>query len=223
MATTDSSTEFTLDTAASSPQDEHGAIEGKSPWVLAWRRLRRNYVALGFLAAVHRDRRRLRARPVYANHIAHIGPERRTTSARLQPRRRAGPGRLEGRLRQRDVHRRAAIPVGPQLWHAGGKYVFGADNLGRDVAVRLLYGGLNSLKIGIGSALICTLRRVALRPARRLLRRLGRLGHLSLLRPDLGVPGASPRDRARNRALDQRLPPLRHQHPERAVSGFRRS
>ena len=27
---------------------------------------------------------------------------------------------------------------------------------GRDVAVRLLYGGLNSLKIGIGSALICT-------------------------------------------------------------------
>ena len=34
--------------------------------------------------------------------------------------------------------------------------MFGADNLGRDVAVRLLYGGINSLKIGIGSALICT-------------------------------------------------------------------
>jgi peptide/nickel transport system permease protein len=49
------------------------------------------------------------------------------------------------------------IPVGPQLWHAGGKYVFGADTQGRDVAVRLLYGGINSLKVGIGSALICTL------------------------------------------------------------------
>jgi peptide/nickel transport system permease protein len=46
--------------------------------------------------------------------------------------------------------------VGPQLWHAGGRYVFGADTQGRDVAVRLLYGGLNSLKVGIGSALICT-------------------------------------------------------------------
>jgi peptide/nickel transport system permease protein len=49
------------------------------------------------------------------------------------------------------------IPVGPQLWHAGGRYVFGADNQGRDVAVRLLYGGQNSLKVGIGSAIICTL------------------------------------------------------------------
>jgi peptide/nickel transport system permease protein len=48
------------------------------------------------------------------------------------------------------------IPVGPQLWHAGGKYVFGADGQGRDVAVRLLYGGLNTLLVGIGSAIICT-------------------------------------------------------------------
>jgi len=48
------------------------------------------------------------------------------------------------------------IPIGPQLWHADGRYVFGADNQGRDVAVRLLYGGLNSLKVGIGSAFVCT-------------------------------------------------------------------
>ena len=69
-----------------------------------------------------------------------------------------------------DVSRRAA-PAGPetgelvivpitgsarQFWHAGGKFVLGADTLGRDVAVRLLYGGRNSLLIGIGSALICT-------------------------------------------------------------------
>src|SRR6266516_855810 len=46
--------------------------------------------------------------------------------------------------------------LGPTWWHAHGRYVLGADNLGRDVAVRLLYGGFNSLKIGIGSALICT-------------------------------------------------------------------
>jgi peptide/nickel transport system permease protein len=49
------------------------------------------------------------------------------------------------------------VPIGPQLWHAGGKFALGADLNGRDVAVRLLYGGRNSLIIGIGSALICTL------------------------------------------------------------------
>ena len=46
---TESTTDFTLDTAAELAAEEHGVIEGKSPWLLAWRRLRRNYVALGFL------------------------------------------------------------------------------------------------------------------------------------------------------------------------------
>ena len=46
---TGSTTDFTLDTAAELAAEEHGAIEGKSPWLLAWRRLRRNYLALSFL------------------------------------------------------------------------------------------------------------------------------------------------------------------------------
>jgi oligopeptide transport system permease protein len=58
--------------------------------------------------------------------------------------------------------RPAGIPIGPQWWHAGGKFVLGADTSGRDVAVRLLYGGVNSLKVGIGSALICVLFAVVL-------------------------------------------------------------
>jgi peptide/nickel transport system permease protein len=49
------------------------------------------------------------------------------------------------------------VPVGPQWWHAGGKFVLGADVNGRDIAVRMLYGGINSLKIGIGSSLICVI------------------------------------------------------------------
>src|SRR5205807_6575085 len=43
------------------------------------------------------------------------------------------------------------IPVGP-TWTA--KYFFGADRNGRDVAVRLLYGGRNSLEIGAVATLI---------------------------------------------------------------------
>jgi peptide/nickel transport system permease protein len=49
----------------------------------------------------------------------------------------------------------ASIPIGPQWGGAGGKYLLGADTLGRDVAVRLLYGGRNSLLVGIGSSAIC--------------------------------------------------------------------
>jgi peptide/nickel transport system permease protein len=49
----------------------------------------------------------------------------------------------------------ASTPVGPQWFAAGGKYVLGADQLGRDIAVRLLYGGRTSLIVGIVSSLIC--------------------------------------------------------------------
>jgi peptide/nickel transport system permease protein len=44
-------------------------------------------------------------------------------------------------------------PIGP-TWDVR-HYFLGADNQGRDVMARLLYGGRNSLLIGISSALIC--------------------------------------------------------------------
>ena len=44
-------TDLTLDSAALLASEEHEvSIVGRSPWYLAWRRLRRNYVALGFFA-----------------------------------------------------------------------------------------------------------------------------------------------------------------------------
>ena len=50
------------------------------------------------------------------------------------------------------------------------------------------------------------------RAGRRLLRKRSGLDHLAVLRPDLGLPGHPARDRARYRALDQRLPSLGYQH-----------
>lgn len=44
-------------------------------------------------------------------------------------------------------------PIGP-TWDVH-HYFLGADNQGRDVMARLLYGGRNSLLIGVSSALIC--------------------------------------------------------------------
>jgi peptide/nickel transport system permease protein len=153
---TQSTTEFTLDTAAALAEDEQGAIEGKSPWVLAWRRLRRNYVALGFLALFVIIVVLCALAGPYAHHIAKTGPNENHLGETFVRDGKNVDVVSKGGFTGNEF-KAGGIPVGPQLWHAGGRYVFGADNQGRDVAVRLLYGGLNSLKVGIGSALICTL------------------------------------------------------------------
>ena len=46
-------------------------------------------------------------------------------------------------------------PIGP-TWDPS-HYLLGADNQGRDVMARLLYGGRNSLLIGLSAALLCCL------------------------------------------------------------------
>jgi peptide/nickel transport system permease protein len=152
---TESTTDFTLDSAAALAAEEQGVIEGKSPWVLAWRRLRRNYVALGFLGLFVLIVVACLLAPVYKDHVAHTGPNVGHLGETF-----TRDGKQVGVVSKGGfiggTFHAGGIPVGPQLWHAGGKYVFGADTQGRDVAVRLLYGGLNSLKVGIGSALICT-------------------------------------------------------------------
>jgi peptide/nickel transport system permease protein len=153
---TESTTDFTLDSAAALAAEEHGAIEGKSPWLLAWRRLRRNYVALAFLGLFVLIVLLCSLAGPYADHIAKTGPNENhlgeTFTRNGEQVQVVSKGGFVG-----DEFKAGGIPVSPQLWHAGGRYVFGADTQGRDVAVRLLYGGLNSLKVGIGSAIICTL------------------------------------------------------------------
>ena len=152
----ESTTDFTLDTAAALAAEEEGAIEGKSPWLLAWRRLRRNYVALAFLALFVVIVLMCVLAPVYAHHVAHTGPNTGHLGETFTRNGQQVQIVSKGGFVNGQFHA-GGIPVGPQLWHAGGRYVFGADTQGRDVAVRLLYGGINSLKVGIGSALVCTL------------------------------------------------------------------
>ena len=152
---TESSTDFTLDSAAALAAEDQGEIEGKSPWVLAWRRLRRNYVALGFLALFVLIVVACLCAGLYANHVAHTGPNDNHLGETFTKNGKQVPVVSKGGFTDGGEFVAGGVPVGPQLWHAGGRYVFGADNQGRDVAVRLLYGGRNSLKIGIGSAVVC--------------------------------------------------------------------
>jgi peptide/nickel transport system permease protein len=55
--------------------------------------------------------------------------------------------------KKKDVVTPDGIPIGP-TWQ--GEFFLGADGNGRDTAVRLLYGGRNSLLIGVSAALITT-------------------------------------------------------------------
>jgi peptide/nickel transport system permease protein len=153
-------TELTLDSASLLAAEEHEvAIVGRSPWYLAWRRLRRNWVALFALLVFFVIVLSCALAPVYAHRIAHTGPNdvhaSETVIVSGKPRQViSGGSHYDAKTNQFIVA--APVYLGPTWWHAHGRFVLGTDNLGRDVAVRLLYGGRNSLMIGIGSALICT-------------------------------------------------------------------
>src|SRR5437762_6662198 len=153
-------TELTLDTPSLLAREEHEvAIVGRSPWYLAWRRLRRNWVALFALLVFCVIVACCALAPVYAHRVAHTGPNDvhagETVLVNGKPKPVVGGGSHYDPKTNTFV---VAAPtyLGPTWWHAHGRFVLGTDNLGRDVAVRLLYGGRNSLMIGIGSALICT-------------------------------------------------------------------
>jgi peptide/nickel transport system permease protein len=86
--------------------------------------------------------------PVYAKDIAHTGPNDNHITDTL---------RLGGR--SVDVVSPSGVPIGP-TWK--GRFLLGADSNGRDVAVRLLYGGRNSLEIAAVATLLTLLLAVAL-------------------------------------------------------------
>ena len=119
---------------------EQEAAVGTGPYRLALRRLLRNRVALLFGGLFLVILMLCLLAPVYAHHIAHIGPNDNNIDGKVK---------VGGQLR--DVVSATGVGIGP-TWHS--RYFFGADGNGRDVAVRLLYGGRNSLEIGLLATLI---------------------------------------------------------------------
>jgi peptide/nickel transport system permease protein len=88
------------------------------------------------------------AAPVWANQVAHTGPQEIHITDTVE---------VDGK--QVSVVGEDGQPVGP-TWR--GRFFLGADSQGRDVMVRLLYGGRNSLVIGVAAALATTALGVAL-------------------------------------------------------------
>jgi peptide/nickel transport system permease protein len=119
------------------------ASAGTGPYRLALRRLRRNKVALAFGALFLVIVVLCLAAPWYADHVAHTGPNDNHVTEQIK---------VGGKVR--DVVSPTGVPTGP-TWQ--GRFLFGADSNGRDIAVRLLYGGRNSLLVGFVATLITML------------------------------------------------------------------
>jgi len=168
VATTGTSQEeFTLDTASELAAEEGGSkIEGKSPWALAGRRLRRNYVALAFLAVFILVLLVCLLAPVYSSHVSHLRSDTPNAGGSITENGQKIPILSKGSShfnKNGTVELTpGGIPIGPQWGASGGAYFFGADGLGRDVGTRLLYGGRNSLMIGLTAAAITTILSIVL-------------------------------------------------------------
>jgi peptide/nickel transport system permease protein len=115
--------------------EAHDYTPAIGPWKLALRRLRRNRVAIGFGIVFLLIVIVCVLAPVYASDVAHIGPNVDNVT-----------GTINVGGHAKDVVSPQGLPIGPQ-WQS--HYLFGADQEGRDVAVRLLYGGRTSLEIGL--------------------------------------------------------------------------
>jgi peptide/nickel transport system permease protein len=76
------------------------------------------------------------AAPLWADQVAHTGPNDTHVTERAYG---------------QDVVALDGVPIGP-TWH--GRFFLGADPEGRDVMVRLLYGGRTSLLIALGASLL---------------------------------------------------------------------
>jgi peptide/nickel transport system permease protein len=105
-------------------------------------RLRRNKMALAFgvlfvvIVAV------CLAAPLWAGHVAHTGPNQNHITDKVM---------IDGQ--ETYVVAPDGAPLGPGLH---GRFLLGADQNGRDVMVRMLYGGRTSIFVGVAAALVTT-------------------------------------------------------------------
>jgi peptide/nickel transport system permease protein len=132
------------------PGESAREIAGKSPWRLAARRFARNRIALAALALFLLIVVVSFAAPLYAEHVAHTDPFANNLNGTTV----VDGKRTEVLQQGGGPLKLGETPIGP-TWQSN--FLLGADNQGRDVMARVLYGGRASLLIGIGSAALACL------------------------------------------------------------------
>ena len=130
---------------------ERERVHGLGPWRLGLRRLRRNKVAIAFGILFVLLVLSCLAAPLWADNVAHTTAEENHLSDTIT---------IDGK--KTNVVGLDGVPIGPQYLKADGEFFLGADPNGRDIMVRLLYGGRNSLMIGVAAALMTTILSVIL-------------------------------------------------------------
>jgi peptide/nickel transport system permease protein len=115
--------------AAASAGERGGAIEGRSQWTLTWRRLRKDKMAIASAIVILIMTFLAIAAPLFAKITGH------------------GPDQVFPNTGINDF----GIPVGP-----GHSFWLGADEQGRDLFVRILYGARISLFVGLSTTAIAT-------------------------------------------------------------------
>jgi peptide/nickel transport system permease protein len=122
---------------------------GRGPWRTALADLARDRTAVASFTVFVLIVLACLLAPVYAHYIAHTDPFQSNVSGTT-----VVQGKTVPVLAPTTTGLGLGVtPIGP-TWDVR-HYFLGADNQGRDVMARLLYGGRNSLLIGLSSALIC--------------------------------------------------------------------
>jgi peptide/nickel transport system permease protein len=116
--------------AASVEQAPAHAIEGRSPWQLAWTRLRSDRIAVASAIVILVLCALALAAPLIADATGKTFAEQFRTQGTTA----------------------TGLPVPPS-----GQFWFGADSLGRDVFIRVLYGARISLLVGLSSTAIAVI------------------------------------------------------------------
>jgi peptide/nickel transport system permease protein len=124
-------------------------VPARGPWRTALADLARDRTAVASLAIFLLIVLMCLLAPVYAHDIAHTDPFTSNVSGTT-----VVNGKTVPVLAPTTTGLGLGVtPIGP-TWDVH-HYFLGADNQGRDVMARLLYGGRNSLMIGVSSALTC--------------------------------------------------------------------
>src|ERR1700748_2382626 len=127
------------------PWSEGQPAPAIGPWRLAGPRLRRSKLALCFLGLFILLVVVCLLAPFYSKHSAQIGPNTNNVT-----------GTVNVRGHSENVVSLDGVPIGPTFTR---HYLFGADTNGRDLAVRLLYGGRTSLLIrGVATLILLIFR-----------------------------------------------------------------
>jgi len=130
------------------PEEQPRSQAGHGPWVTAMRRVRRDRSAMAAALLLALIVLACLLATVYAARVAQADPFQSNVSGEVT----IGGKTVPVLQPETGGLGLGVTPIGP-TWHRA--YFLGADNQGRDVAARLLYGGRNSLFIATGATVIC--------------------------------------------------------------------